>query len=205
MARRLLRPRDDAFGSPAEPRRQRVWASLDGVRDEVAEDRRELERVAGAAGGDDDVGALRVARDPEVPVDRVAIHAQPPLDDGRPGEERKRFAEERAQRRLLRRADRPLARVGGDRKAGPVVRDPHNPVAVRGEAVPAGPREVSAEHRKDRPGERPRVYGPKVEHGLTGGAQRPGERRYEERRPRARAHDDLVRAQLLTVREERAA
>src|SRR5688572_23189067 len=47
------------------------------IGDQGAEHRRELEGVARATARDHDVRALGVAIDPEVPVVRVAIHAEP--------------------------------------------------------------------------------------------------------------------------------
>ena len=53
--------------------------------------------VAGPAGGDGEVGALGVARDPEVRVARVAVNAESAADDRGIGEGGERVAQEVAE------------------------------------------------------------------------------------------------------------
>src|SRR5437879_13555061 len=72
MPGRLLAPGWADLGSPAELPEERRVAALDRVRDQGAEDGRELERVAAVAGGDGEPFAARTARDAEVTVPGVA-------------------------------------------------------------------------------------------------------------------------------------
>ena len=132
---------------PRESLRPPVRPSLDDIRDQSADDGRELESVAAVAGGDDEARPLGVVVDPEVAVERVAIEAQAAVDDRRVRERRKVAAKERAHSRLLRRQHVP----GGVRFDAPsraVMADLHRAGGQRREAVPAGAGDVGGPDRE---------------------------------------------------------
>ena len=124
-------------------------------------------------------------------VRRVAVDAEPAVDDRGAGQAGEEVGEERAQLHLDRGGDLALVLVHRHVDPGAVVSDLDDPGGHR-EAIETGSREVGAEDREAIGGEVAPVLGAQVKDRLAARPERAGQPRAEERGPGARRDQHVV-------------
>ena len=85
------------FRPPTEFIEQRILFLLNRIGDEISQKGRELESVPAVPGRDDQAGPLRVSRDPEISIVRVALKTNPGMHNRRRGQRREGFGQKFAQ------------------------------------------------------------------------------------------------------------
>src|ERR1700680_3936320 len=79
----FLRPSGFYFRSPAKFLQKRIRFSFNRIRDQLAQNRSEFKSVPAISRRNDQIRPVRIGRDPEIPVIRVAIHADARVNDWR--------------------------------------------------------------------------------------------------------------------------
>ena len=190
--------RNLASRPPGKPLGVRVRLPLHHVCGDLAQHRRELERVPAAAGGDEQPPGLRVRRDVEVPVPGIVVEAGTASGQGLGRQLRHRVGQEPLAVFHHRRVGVPGV-VGVGQSSRSVVRQLHHPFRVGRKTVPPGTRYVRSPGRKVR---RPELVGDartQVHQCLRHRRHHVRHLRHQSRRPNTGGHHHDVCAHLFSI------
>src|SRR5207302_11131264 len=134
--------------TPAKFSQQRIRFGFDCVGDDLTQHGRELKSMAAVAGRDGQSGTLRIGSDPKISIMGVAIETDAREYNWGIRQRRKRVGQKFAHFALVLFRNRALGRIRRHLASGPMIRDFHHALAIEGETVIAGSRNIRSENWK---------------------------------------------------------